>query len=73
MAKCKGVKCFHCQQLIKPGDKIIKDETMLGAYCGILCWALERGRYVKSELTNELIEELEESPLRDNGIVYEED
>ena len=32
MAKCKGVKCFHCQQLIKPGDKIIKDETMLGAY-----------------------------------------
>lgn len=57
MAKNKYMKCETCHKLIPEGSKFIEDETCIGAYCSIQCWAISRGRFKAAILTEDIVKE----------------
>lgn len=55
-----GVKCWKCGKIIKTGQRCIEDSTTLGVWCSIGCWALDKGNFVETKLTDKNIKEMQE-------------
>lgn len=55
-----GVKCWKCDKVIQTGEGCIVDNTVLGVWCSIKCWALDKGNFEGLILTEDDLQEMHE-------------
>lgn len=56
MEKIKYVNCDRCGRPIIKGNECINDKVTAGIYCSVLCWAYDKGQFVKNTLNEEVVE-----------------